>query len=314
MQLDEFEKTQYINETKIKCGKCKEANKNESYKNKFYMCCICNINLCPLCKNSHDKNHYIIDYEERFFICKIHCDRYTLYCNDCKKDICDLCEKQHNEHEKITYGSIISDIKQIKTDKSNLKKFINKLKNDIKGMVSKLNLLMENLDIYYNTYNDAVQNFDIKKRNYQLLQNLNEFNNFNNDFMMNITEIINDKDIITKFNKIIKFTDNILFKEKLKEEDIYYENEEEEENENENKNKNDEDEDEKNNEKDDDNKINESIKKYNQSDDKYDSFNLDNLEESKSFTTQYDNEKLMVLHDRRLLSYQKYCNENGDPL
>ena len=310
MQLDEFEKTQYIDETKIKCGKCKVANKNESYKNLFYMCCTCNINLCPLCKNSHDKNHYIINYEERFFICKIHCDRYTLYCNDCKKDICDLCEKQHNEHEKITYGSIISDINQIKTDKKNLQKLLNKLKNDIKGIISKLNLLMENLDIYYNIYNDAVKNFNIKKRNYQLLQNLNEFKNFNNDLMMNITEIINDKDIITKFNKIIKFTDNILFKEKLKEEDIYYENEEEEEIEN----KNDEDEDEKNNEKDDDNKINESIKKYNQSDDKYDSFKLDNLKESKSFTTQYDNEKLMVLHDRRLLSYQKYCNENGDSL
>ena len=312
MQLDEFEKTQYIDESKIKCDNCKENNKNESYKNKFFICCTCNINLCPLCKNSHDKKHYIIDYEERYFICKIHCDTYSFYCNDCKKDICDLCEKQHIEHEKITYGSIIPDINKIKMDKNNLNKLLNKLKNDIKGIISKLNVLMDNLDIYYNTYDDAVTNFDIKKRNYQLLQNLNEFKTFNNDLMMNITEIINDKDIITKFNKIIKFTDNILFNEKLKKEDIYSENEEEEEEKDENKNGENEEE-EKYNEID-DNKINESIKKYNQSDDKYDSFNINNLEEFKSFTTQYDNEKLMVLLDRRLLSYQKYCNENGDPL
>ena len=51
IQLKDFEKTQYIDESKIKCGNdnCQNSKK-ESFQNKFYICFSCNINLCPLCK------------------------------------------------------------------------------------------------------------------------------------------------------------------------------------------------------------------------------------------------------------------------
>ena len=59
-----------------------------------------------------------------------------------------------------------------------------------------------------------VKNFDIRKRNYSILQNINDIKNFNNDFIRNITEIINDKNIKTKFSSIIEMGDKMTFKGK----------------------------------------------------------------------------------------------------
>jgi len=32
-------------------------NKSKTYNNEYYMCNIFQINICPLCKLKHDKNH-----------------------------------------------------------------------------------------------------------------------------------------------------------------------------------------------------------------------------------------------------------------
>ena len=46
--LKDFEKSQMINLSDIKCNICKNKDKSTSYKNIFYRCNDCNINLCPL--------------------------------------------------------------------------------------------------------------------------------------------------------------------------------------------------------------------------------------------------------------------------
>ena len=60
--LNEFENTQNINESKIICNNCNN-NKSKTFNNKFYICGICNINLCPICKSKHNKEHKLIDYD-----------------------------------------------------------------------------------------------------------------------------------------------------------------------------------------------------------------------------------------------------------
>ena len=55
--------------TKIKCGVCKEKNKSITFNNVFYKCADCNINLCPLCKTKHNKNHNIFNYDKINYIC-----------------------------------------------------------------------------------------------------------------------------------------------------------------------------------------------------------------------------------------------------
>ena len=55
----DFDYTQMVDESKIICFKCQES-KRDTYKNQFYLCKICNQNLCPLCKENHRKNHNIL--------------------------------------------------------------------------------------------------------------------------------------------------------------------------------------------------------------------------------------------------------------
>ena len=72
--INEFKETQSIDESKIVCDLCKINNKSTTFKNQFYVCNTCKLNLCPLCKISHNKeqDHNIIKYEEKNFICGVH--------------------------------------------------------------------------------------------------------------------------------------------------------------------------------------------------------------------------------------------------
>ena len=51
----------------------------------LYRCNICKINMCPLCKIKHDKNHNIINYELKDYICIDHNEGFIEYCIECKK-------------------------------------------------------------------------------------------------------------------------------------------------------------------------------------------------------------------------------------
>ena len=311
IQLNEFEKTQYIDQAKIICDICKNKNKSETFENKFFICFSCKMNLCPLCQSIHDKSHYILDYEQKDYICKEHYEAYIYYCSDCKKDICTLCENGHNGHKIITYGSIMPDAGAVKKELNNLKERIYEFKYGIKKIISKLNSLMENLDNYCKLYNDMLKNFDIRKRNYSILQNINDIKNYNNNLMKDITEIINDKNIKTKFKYIIDMGDKMAFKEKETSETI---NENEEKTDNTENKKEDNNIAEENNNKNEEDDNNDNIKKYNPLDDKYENFEIDKIKELQSFTTKYDNKNLLILNDRRILSYQKYFDESGQKL
>ena len=53
--LQEFENTQYINYSKITCGLCGKKRSN-IFENEMHRCLNCKINLCLLCRNSHNKS------------------------------------------------------------------------------------------------------------------------------------------------------------------------------------------------------------------------------------------------------------------
>ena len=58
--LNEFEKTQNIDLSKIICNICKKAKDEMIYYDTFYRCLTCKINLCSSCKLNHISNHMII--------------------------------------------------------------------------------------------------------------------------------------------------------------------------------------------------------------------------------------------------------------
>ena len=143
--FNEYEETQYIDESLIIC-KCKLVNKSNSYNNQFFKCLICNILLCPLCKNSHDKNHKIIDYDKIPFICEKHFAQYTSFCNDCENDLCLKCEKEHSGHKIISYGSIMPDKQILDDGVKELRTKINEYKNNINEIHIRNNIKIKNFN------------------------------------------------------------------------------------------------------------------------------------------------------------------------
>jgi hypothetical protein len=207
LSLKEFEDKQIIDLSNIKCGKCNN-NKSSSFQNTFFNCLDCKINLCPLCKNSHDKNHNIIDYDYISYICQNHYDSYSKYCKYCKMNICMHCEGDHSNHTKIYLGDIIQNKKDLNSQLDELKTFIDKFNEDINKIIEIINEVKENLNLYYKIKKDLIDNYDNRNKNYELLINLEEIYN-NNEIINDINKIYNHKDIIYKFNSILVLYNNI---------------------------------------------------------------------------------------------------------
>ena len=79
ISINDFEKKQKIDDSKIMCNDCNKTNKSNSYENAFFICYNCKQNLCPICKSKHNKTHNIINYEDKYFICDKHYEIYSLY-------------------------------------------------------------------------------------------------------------------------------------------------------------------------------------------------------------------------------------------
>lgn len=102
ISLKDFQKSQIIDLTGIKCNVCKDKNKSITFNNEFYKCNDCKINLCPLCKSSHNNSHNIINYDKINYLCGKHNEPFTDYCKNCKINICFLCDEEHKNHDFIS--------------------------------------------------------------------------------------------------------------------------------------------------------------------------------------------------------------------
>ena len=191
--INDFEKTQKINESKIICENCNQVNKSTSYNNIFFICFQCKKNLCQLCRSIHDKNHDIIDYDDKFFICDLHYESYFSYCESCKKDICLTCEEEHSNHKTISYGGILPKEKRLKEEMNELYNKKEVLKNDIHEIIKKLKNLINSVDKYYEIYEDIIKIYGNKKRNYSLLQNIEKITKFKIYFIQEINKIMNER-------------------------------------------------------------------------------------------------------------------------
>jgi len=196
-----------IDISKIICNNCTIKNKSITYNNEFYRCNICKINLCPLCKYKHNKNHKIINYDNKNYLCEIHNMNYNKYCKDCKLNICMLCFKEHKNHSIIDFRSIILNKEENKKEMNKLKEYINAFNNNIAYIIEILEKVKDNINIYYNIYHSIINNYNIKNINYEILYNIYEFNKYNNIIKKGINEIIKDDNI----NNICKIILNIFY-------------------------------------------------------------------------------------------------------
>ena len=63
VSLEEYERIQKVDLTKIKCNVCNQNNKSITYNNQMCKCNTCKVILCPLYKEAHNKDHYIINHD-----------------------------------------------------------------------------------------------------------------------------------------------------------------------------------------------------------------------------------------------------------
>lgn len=214
VNISEFDKTQYVDFSKIKCNNCNN-NKANSYNNEFYLCLECRIKLCPLCKSNHDRKHHIINYDQKDYICIKHNNGYIKYCNECRENFCLKCEKEHKGHNNIYFGSILFDEDELITLNNELKEKINKFNKDSlnliennnfkdNNMLNKENIkeLIKNIEIYYNQFNDLINIYNDNNSNYQIIYNIDKFIKNNKILEKDLNSIINEKNINTKFNNL----------------------------------------------------------------------------------------------------------------
>ena len=223
--LKNFNDLQIIDESLILCKNCFKS-KEDVTDNLMYYCCNCNINLCLLCKLNHSKNngdHQLIDYDFKNYLCYKHGEKFISYCINCNKNLCDICEiedKKQN-HKFIHYSDIVKD-----KDDNNIKDLrlkIDKLKDEKKNIKDDLlsqdifNKVIENLEIYYDISNNIFINYSIRNKNYQLLMNFININNYNKAVIEDIDKIINEQNIENKvksimdiYNKTEKFDEFVI--------------------------------------------------------------------------------------------------------
>ena len=108
------------------------------------------------------------------------------------------CEKEHKNHNRIYFGDILPNIND-----DNIKEYIDQLNKEIENIINRLNHVKKSINKYYNIINNIIKNYNINKKNYEILQNINEFINYNQIIIKDIKEILNEKDINYKFKNIM---------------------------------------------------------------------------------------------------------------
>ena len=81
-----------------------------------------------------------------------------------------------------------------------LKENINKIKGEFQKIVDILKAFIENLDIYCDICNDLNNSFNVKSKNFEILNNIKNINS--NEILDDITKIINAKSTFDKIKRI----------------------------------------------------------------------------------------------------------------
>ena len=195
-----FDDQQKIDLKAIKCDNCKTKDIESSNKI-FYKCFQCNMNLCPQCKNAHDRNHKIIDYEDKDYKCSTHFQTFKSYCKSCNENLCPFCQDVHNGHEIIEFNDIMPDESTLQKNLNELKKKIGLLKKELNKIKYILEYLVKNMDKYYKINEQIINNFEENRRNYQVLYNIKELNN--TYLFKDIDEIVSTENISVKIINIL---------------------------------------------------------------------------------------------------------------
>ena len=205
IKITDFENTQKINASGIKCDKCKLKNRSNCSEYDFYFCLTCRQNICLICRPSHNSNHNVIRYNQKNYICQLHNESLIKYCKDCKKNICFSCQ-EHNNHQTVFFFFLIPDINEKKRLLEDIRTWIDEINSNIKEIINEitkqLNGFSEVINKYYEINKNILDNFNVKNRNFQVLENIKEIS-INNIIFSKLKNIKDNKDLKSKIYDII---------------------------------------------------------------------------------------------------------------
>ena len=237
INAEKIKPKEVINQIENKDDKKRNKNKNDILENKIneediklkqFICPECHeiskihiedYKISIKCKNKHISNLTFVEYFEKIsssqlkandksFVCEAHESPCKSYCKKCKKNLCLSCENSHNSHEKL----FVPNIYELERKNLELRKTIDKLKNDIKTILNSLNKVMENIEQYYNFINDVTNKYNEANLNHEILHNLNEIYNY--DMQTDLIKIIEDTNIYNKTKNLLDIHEQMNGKKK----------------------------------------------------------------------------------------------------
>ena len=195
ISVNDFNETQYIDESKIICDHCKLANKKDQYNKKFNYCNTCKQKLCPLCMSKHKKSHTIIDYDKKNYVCHNHNDKFISYCNDCNKNLCCNCQTEHSKnHMIISFPDISYSKEYISQAIEKFQMVIAIINEKIESIFYSLNEVKKNIENYKVICCNILNNYyEQDNRNYYILNNIQAL--VENDINKDLDKIIYNENI-----------------------------------------------------------------------------------------------------------------------
>ena len=204
-----FDDIQLINLSKIHCQKCKAKSKYGVPGNTFFYCQMCDMNLCPSCKSSHNGSHFIVDYDYKYNYCFKHKTQFSSYCKTCKENICFTCEDAHLNHEIISFQKLIMEGEGMKDDMEELNEAVSGLNDTLEEIKESLEKESDCFSGIYDYYNNNINKFNPKIKNYHYLKSFSTLKENYSSIIKDITSINDTTNFIKKLSKFCKFCDKM---------------------------------------------------------------------------------------------------------
>ena len=189
-----------IKDYKINLFKCKNGHNIENILfNEFEDTQRINFTVNTKETKYDDENYYYKCNESG------HNEAYSYYCEDCEKNLCTQCDG-HKDHKIILFMHILPKKDDLMQKKEELKSTVNLFNSQIRALISILNDVKKKINIYYKIYEDMINNYNNKKRNYEIIYNLIQLQN--NKIQDELNKII-ESNIIDKYKSIFNIYQKI---------------------------------------------------------------------------------------------------------
>ena len=174
---------------------CNFCNKYTSNNNSIYYCYQCKKKICPECKETHAKEHNLINISEYNIKCQIHYDKkYLYYCYNCSSNLCEECNLKHdNEHNIILLSNNLLKIEEIDYI-TNKNAEYEKIIQNYKNYIYLNNLILDT----YKTFSNNFYHIKNLKNIIRFLQNTDINNNIITSMQKDLEK---QKAILEKFNE-----------------------------------------------------------------------------------------------------------------